>query len=509
MSESETTPEIGPRFTKATIIRISAVAFFVTLGSVAVIQSMKYVSSGSNEDPSQLVSDAEIPISGGETLNEEANPSQPPSAFEEPAKSAASKNTFGTPKNVALSTGKPTAPGLVKTTLPPVSSFKPASPPLRTSASTFNAPQKGVSANTKKPLSNSGSGFNGIPLVKATPPVSPPERYASKGAPLPFSNPSRSFKLSNTPNQNLAATKSAPKQTDTQKPDPFKIRTPPKQGSDILEAKATPPVSTSNSASRLLNQATAAAPSTRSPPPLAGGFAKPAPANKPVGQPTAKSFATPANQPSQQKLTNSQTPQTTTNDPALPNIGSFNNRPRPTKNPAAITNSSQAQPAPTKLSTNLNNKFPGSEAPKVPTAFASQPSLGKTPTPNTQPFGSPQRKSETGQLGTGQLGPPLGLTSQTNPIRAQTPKAFAPKTTYSNLPAMTKRSSLTGMPSASAATSVPRLTRDTPGDRQLEGIQAPSLTIEKLSPVEIQLNQQASFEIIVRNIGRVTERKSK
>ena len=510
MSKSETTPEIGPRFTKATIIRISAVAFFVTLGSVAVIQSMKYVSSGSNEDPSQLVSDAESPISDSEALNEETNPSKPPSAFKEPAKSAASKNTFGTPKNVAPLTGKPISPGLVKTTPPPMSSFKPASPPLRTSATPLNAPAKGVSVDTKKPPSNSGSGFNGIPLVKAPPQASPPERYASKGAPLPFSNPSRGFKLSNTPDQNLAATKSAPKQTDTKKPDPFKIKTPPQKGSNILEATTKPPASSSNSASRLLDQVTAAAPSTRlTPPPLAGGFAKPAPANKPVGQPTAKSFAPPANQPSQQKLTNSQTPQTTTNDPALPNIGSFNNRPRPTKNPAAITNSSQAKPAPTKRSTNLNNKFPGSEAPKVPAAFASQPSLGKTPTPNTQPFGSPQRKSETGQLGTGQLGPPPGLTSQTNPIRAQTPKAFAPNPTSSNPLPKSKRSSLTGMPSASAATSVPRLTRDTPGDRQLEGIQAPSLTIEKLSPVEIQLNQQASFEIIVRNIGRVTAEEVK
>ena len=60
MSESETTPEIGPRFTKATIIRISAVAFFVTLGSIAVIQSIKYVSSDSNGDPSQLISNTKI-----------------------------------------------------------------------------------------------------------------------------------------------------------------------------------------------------------------------------------------------------------------------------------------------------------------------------------------------------------------------------------------------------------------------------------------------------------------
>ena len=44
---------------------------------------------------------------------------------------------------------------------------------------------------------------------------------------------------------------------------------------------------------------------------------------------------------------------------------------------------------------------------------------------------------------------------------------------------------------------------DTPGDRKLEGVQAPSLTIEKISPREIQVNQSADFEIKVRNVGRV------
>ena len=44
---------------------------------------------------------------------------------------------------------------------------------------------------------------------------------------------------------------------------------------------------------------------------------------------------------------------------------------------------------------------------------------------------------------------------------------------------------------------------NTPGDRSLEGVQSPSLTIEKVSPREIQVNQSADFEIKVRNVGRV------
>ena len=44
---------------------------------------------------------------------------------------------------------------------------------------------------------------------------------------------------------------------------------------------------------------------------------------------------------------------------------------------------------------------------------------------------------------------------------------------------------------------------DTPGDRAWEGVQAPALTIERLSPREVQLNATADFEIIVKNVGRV------
>ena len=53
-------------------------------------------------------------------------------------------------------------------------------------------------------------------------------------------------------------------------------------------------------------------------------------------------------------------------------------------------------------------------------------------------------------------------------------------------------------PIASAANS-----KNTPGDRQLEGAQTPALTIEKIAPREIQLNQPADFVIVVRNTGRV------
>ncbi len=43
-----------------------------------------------------------------------------------------------------------------------------------------------------------------------------------------------------------------------------------------------------------------------------------------------------------------------------------------------------------------------------------------------------------------------------------------------------------------------------PGDRQYEGVQAPSMIIQKSSPREIQVNQTADFEVKIRNVGRVS-----
>jgi uncharacterized repeat protein (TIGR01451 family) len=42
-----------------------------------------------------------------------------------------------------------------------------------------------------------------------------------------------------------------------------------------------------------------------------------------------------------------------------------------------------------------------------------------------------------------------------------------------------------------------------PGPRQLEGVQAPSLALEKAAPSEIQVGKPATFQIKVRNVGQV------
>lgn len=42
-----------------------------------------------------------------------------------------------------------------------------------------------------------------------------------------------------------------------------------------------------------------------------------------------------------------------------------------------------------------------------------------------------------------------------------------------------------------------------PGAEQLDGIQAPSLTVEKIAPPEIQVGKEATFQIQVKNVGKV------
>jgi uncharacterized repeat protein (TIGR01451 family) len=64
------------------------------------------------------------------------------------------------------------------------------------------------------------------------------------------------------------------------------------------------------------------------------------------------------------------------------------------------------------------------------------------------------------------------------------------------------------LPGRSVATSVPSpptgLTgAGTPGGEQLDGLQTPSLTLEKSAPAEIQVGKEAAFQMKVRNVGRV------
>jgi uncharacterized repeat protein (TIGR01451 family) len=62
--------------------------------------------------------------------------------------------------------------------------------------------------------------------------------------------------------------------------------------------------------------------------------------------------------------------------------------------------------------------------------------------------------------------------------------------------------SLAPSPSANRTDGNARLAAPTPGERQFEGPQQPSLALEKISPGEIQVGKPATFELYVRNVGQ-------
>ena len=83
-------------------------------------------------------------------------------------------------------------------------------------------------------------------------------------------------------------------------------------------------------------------------------------------------------------------------------------------------------------------------------------------------------------------------------------KSSSPFSNASSSNSRTNSRSGTGLRSAAPLGGLETLSKNVPGQRQLEGVQAPALTVEKISPREIQVNQTADFQLIIKNVGRVS-----
>ena len=109
-------------------------------------------------------------------------------------------------------------------------------------------------------------------------------------------------------------------------------------------------------------------------------------------------------------------------------------------------------------------------------------------------------------------GPPVAnprTNNQINNVSQLRPaKNLSPGTGRSNL---NTRPSLApsnlGTPASTSSLNV--ITQSTPGDRKFEGVQSPTVTIEKIAPREIQVNQPADFELVVKNVGRIPAKNVK
>ena len=117
---------------------------------------------------------------------------------------------------------------------------------------------------------------------------------------------------------------------------------------------------------------------------------------------------------------------------------------------------------------------------------------GTTQPPNSYGRGQPSTRtvSDVRQFDNRTSVPP------SSPPARQPIRSFTPTINDSRVSSLANASGISS--SANIQTS------NSPGDRILEGVQSPALTIEKIAPREIQVDQPADFQIVVRNSGRAT-----
>ena len=200
--------------------------------------------------------------------------------------------------------------------------------------------------------------------------------------------------------------------------------------------------------------------------------------------------------------------------------GALSNRRLGAPPAATPTTNRFAQPSsPTTQKSNAFAGFPKADSPAKPTSTSSSPT-SRFPS-NLRPTTPPQQPRSTSNL----TPIPTNTAANSNrrtlastvarPAADPRQKPFPPAKSASSptqpitrplaTPAKSSFGGYTGTsnPAGPAARVAARVTKDVPGDRRLDGVQAPSLSIEKLSPKEIQVGEPADFQIVIRNVGRI------
>ncbi len=146
--------------------------------------------------------------------------------------------------------------------------------------------------------------------------------------------------------------------------------------------------------------------------------------------------------------------------------------PQPLEQWAAESGQPQLQPeAQFQPEADLPSQFDAAPEPFVPGGNANQLPTG----PATNPLYQPQGTASLGVPAAGMI--PIDTGSANQPAAFQQP--------------------------AAAATLNPNVTIDAPGERHLEGVQSPSVVIQKRAPSEVKVGQPATFVIHVQNVGSV------
>ncbi|MBC7851898.1 MAG: DUF11 domain-containing protein, partial [Pirellulaceae bacterium] len=171
----------------------------------------------------------------------------------------------------------------------------------------------------------------------------------------------------------------------------------------------------------------------------------------------------------------------------------LNDEDQGTEQPAVSEENSPAGEGP------LVQEVPSAETPESaeePAALTPLPStrppgrLGaarSNPLPPSRPFSGASAKAEAAEQET---------TADLLPVR---PNSYGPKAGIASSAALDRGSRHVAAPASHALPA----TNGVPGERQLEGMQAPSVALEKLAPAEVQVGKIATFETRVRNVGQI------
>jgi uncharacterized repeat protein (TIGR01451 family) len=181
--------------------------------------------------------------------------------------------------------------------------------------------------------------------------------------------------------------------------------------------------------------------------------------------------------------------------------------------PAAVpSDPTTGPPATEPVPENIYRPSPVENAANAASAPSTYPPLSQSPyataaTPSAGGYGAPATEAPPATARPADLTPPATslppadlsaspYASSAQPIRPLSLSAMSPA--ESNIGDLNPYRSSAPLPTDNGK----RLSAATPGERQFEGPQEPAISLEKVSPQEIQVGKPATFALYVRNAGR-------
>ncbi len=460
------------RLTKALVLRICAVGLFLALGTFAVMHSIRNQADKSTLDVSKEdAENTEAKIAAPVPALDAGNDSKVAmvSATDELPSNSLTSARSGSPA-VTPPPFNPTNGNAGFTALPQMGanvgdegpSNAKSIPPFRPSGDTSPAESLAKSASS-----------SGLPPFRpsSTPPSSPSSTYDNTTSPAPPLSPNNGFQ-SDQPAEKTAGS-----------PSGGNTLLPPIRAGGSGENSEIPVASSSFSTHQQAAKPPGASPPFRPASASAGSNALSDQAGPAPLSPTAsRSTGPPANLP------------TDTNASGIAGDSS--------KPPADAIPSSGFSPAPVipaaAAAAMMNAPAAMRSSSAAQTQFEPPDSSSRSTTP-------PQSMADTESSSEPSYQAATPVTSGLTPV-APGSGISSNRSGYDTGAGMATRQAANTLTSSPLAANLPNhiISRPTPGERILEGVQIPALAVQKIAPPEIQVNREATFELIVKNTGRAT-----